>query len=151
MFDEVHGNGRSQIVHAMDQNSYILGRIGEQNVAVAGLPAGIYGTTPVATVAAHMLASFGAIRFGVLVGVGGGIPSAKHDIHLGDVVVSTPGSSPGAVVQYDFGKVLRGGSLVHTGLLNKPSLAVLNAMNWLRAEHFLNGNNIPVQLTTSET
>jgi nucleoside phosphorylase len=147
MLNEVHGNGRPQVIHAMDQNSYILGRIGEHNVVVAGLPAGIYGTTPAATVAAHMLASFGAIRFGMLVGVGGGIPSTEHDIRLGDVVVSTPGPAAGAVIQYDLGKLLQGRSLVRTGSLNKPPPVILNAMNRLRAEHLLGGNNILVQLS----
>jgi hypothetical protein len=35
-----------------------------------------------------MMHSFPNIRIGLLVGVGGGAPSPKHDIRLGDIVVS---------------------------------------------------------------
>ena len=35
-----------------------------------------------------MLSSFESIRFGLMVGIGGGIPSEKHDIRLGNVAVS---------------------------------------------------------------
>jgi hypothetical protein len=73
-------------------------------------------------------------------------PITEHDIRLGDVVVSTPGPAAGAVIQYDLGKVLQGRSVVRTGSLNKPPPVVLNAINRLRAEHLLGGNNILVQL-----
>ena len=55
---------------ASDSNTYTFGRIGQHNVAIACL--GVYGTNPAATVAANLLASFPSIRFGLLVGVGGG-------------------------------------------------------------------------------
>ena len=38
----------------------------------------------------QMLSSFPSIRFGLLVGIGGGVPSEETDIRLGDVVVSKP-------------------------------------------------------------
>jgi hypothetical protein len=37
-----------------------------------------------------MLNSFESIRFGLIVGIGGGVPSRENDIRLGDVVVSKP-------------------------------------------------------------
>ena len=37
-----------------------------------------------------MLLSFPNIRFGLLVGIGGGVPSEENDIRLGDIVVSKP-------------------------------------------------------------
>lgn len=39
-----------------------------------------------------------------MVGIGGGVPSDKHDIRLGDVVISMPDGPYGGVVQYDLGK-----------------------------------------------
>ena len=41
------------------------------------------------------------IKFGLMVGVGGGVLSKKDDIRLGDVVVSQPAGSHGGVVQWD--------------------------------------------------
>ncbi|KAH8588893.1 nucleoside phosphorylase domain-containing protein [Bisporella sp. PMI_857] len=71
-----------------DNNNYTLGKIGNHNVVIAVLPDGEYGTSSATIVASNMLHSFPSIRIGLMVGVGGGAPSANHDIRLGDVVVS---------------------------------------------------------------
>jgi hypothetical protein len=53
----------------------------------------------------HMLSSFPSIRFGLMVGIGGGAPKLPdRDIRLGDVVVSMPTGTYGGVIQYDYGK-----------------------------------------------
>jgi nucleoside phosphorylase len=65
-------------------NRYALGRIGDHNIVTACLPAGQSRTNSAAAVAV----SFASIRFGLMVGIGSVIPSAKADIRLGDVVVS---------------------------------------------------------------
>ena len=92
MFDELHPclpqDGR-------DSNIYTLGRIVRHNVVLACLPSGTTGTNPAGTAAANMLRSFPKIRFGLMVGVGGGAPGYPSDdpykdLHLGDVVVSNP-------------------------------------------------------------
>ena len=80
-----------------DDNAYTLGKIGEHNVVIAGIPHGTYGTTSAATVVANLLRSFPNIRFGLLVGVGGGVPGAD-DLRLGDVVVSTPEGANGTCI-----------------------------------------------------
>lgn len=85
-------------VHAKDSNTYTLGRMGEHHIVVASLPAGSYGITSAATAVSHMVTSFPNIRFGLLVGIGGGIPSEEHDIRLGDVVVSEPHSTFGTLI-----------------------------------------------------
>lgn len=87
MLDEEHPTLRHV---AGDNNTYVLGRVCGHNVVLAGLPAGQMGTTPAAVVATRMLSTFPNIRFGLLVGIGGGIPSERHDIRLGDIVVSEP-------------------------------------------------------------
>ena len=104
MLDETHpklekGNG--------DDNDYTLGRIGVHNVVIACLPAGLMGNGPAAIVANNMRRSF-PIKFGLMVGVGGGVWSKKDDIRLGDVVVSHPTGTHGGVVQWDFGKTGKG-------------------------------------------
>ncbi|KAH7150856.1 nucleoside phosphorylase domain-containing protein [Fusarium sp. MPI-SDFR-AT-0072] len=57
---------------------------------MAALPKSEYGTTSAATVARDILRSFLNIRFRLIVGIGGGVLSAKHDIRLSDVVYSRP-------------------------------------------------------------
>src|SRR5437868_15456071 len=69
---------------------YTLGRIGEHNVVIAGLPGGQTGTVSAAVVAEKMIAAFTSIRIGLMVGIGGGVPAEEADIRLGDVVISKP-------------------------------------------------------------
>jgi nucleoside phosphorylase len=119
-----------------DSNCYTLGRVGNHNVVIACLPVGQLGNNSAATVAAQMKYSFASIRFGLLVGIGGGAP-IKNDIRLGDVVVSKPGSNGGGVMQYDFGKTVQGGQFVHTGTLNAPPAILLTALATLQSNHML--------------
>jgi nucleoside phosphorylase len=80
-----------------DTNTYTLGRIGQHNVVIAGLPAGTLGANAAAACASNLLRSFPKIRFGLMVGVGGGATSDDSDenLHLGDVVVSVPRGDQG--------------------------------------------------------
>ncbi|KAK7727584.1 hypothetical protein SLS63_007026 [Diaporthe eres] len=125
-----------------DHNSYVLGQIQGHNVVIACLPAGIYGTTPAATVAKDLLRTFKSIRFGVLVGIGGGAPSTR-DIRLGDIVVSQPNGTSGGVIQYDRGKTVQEGQFQRTGSLNAPPQVLLSALGRLQADHLLADSRIP--------
>ncbi|ETR99603.1 ankyrin [Trichoderma reesei RUT C-30] len=115
---------------------YTLGRIGHHKVVMACLPAGLIGTNAAATVATKMVFNFPSIRFGLMVGIGGGVPSEASDIRLGDVVVSQPQNGNGGVVQYDFGKA-RPGEFETTGFLNAPPIALLDALSVLKTRHLL--------------
>lgn len=123
--------------HPADPNVYSLGQIGSHKVVVACLPAGQTGTSQAAVVASWMRLSFPSLRFGVLVGVGGGVPRLDQDvdIRLGDVVISQPTGQHGGVVQYDFGKTGPDGRIARTGSLNTPPTILLNALAKLRANH----------------
>jgi len=152
---------------AADTNAYLLGRIGAHNVVIACLPAQSTGKVSSATVAMHMVRSFKAVRFGLMVGVGGGAPyydrvpsngesdedSDEHDediqdIRLGDVVISQHSKSAEAVVQYDFGRSIQGKEFVQAGgKLNKPPNIVLNAISMLQGQHERKGNRIPQLLS----
>jgi nucleoside phosphorylase len=107
-------------VQPNDNNAYTLGKIGNHNVVIACLPSGQYGIASASTVAVQLLSTFYQVKFGLLVGIGGGIPSAEVDIRLGDVVVGLPSSSSshGGVIQYDLGKAIQGGEFERTGMLN---------------------------------
>ncbi|KAL4919141.1 hypothetical protein BDW62DRAFT_179564 [Aspergillus aurantiobrunneus] len=152
MLDEIHEPPPALLRSASDQNSYTLGRIGPHRIVIASLPSGVYGGTPAATAAAHMLDSFPSLRVGLLVGIGGGIPSRSHDIRLGDVVVSRPEGTLGGVVQFDRGKTIStsaantgtGSQFVRTGALNKPPLVLLNAVAELETEHEMEGSKVPL-------
>jgi nucleoside phosphorylase len=131
MLDEEHED-LEQVEH--DDNQYSFGRIREHNVVIVCLPAGMIGNNPAASVAAQMKSTFKSVRFGLMVGIGGGVPSAEADIRLGDVVVSQPHGSNGGVIQYDFGKAIPGG-FEHTGFLNSPPRYLLGALNKVKAKH----------------
>jgi nucleoside phosphorylase len=131
MLDEEH-EGFDHV--ANDTNIYTLGRIGEHNVVIACLPEGQTGTNSAAAVAVQMKSAFTSIRFGLMVGIGGGVPSMESDIRLGDVVISRPHKVHGGVVQYSFGKATPSG-FERTGFLNAPPTILLNAVAKLRANH----------------
>ncbi|ERF73242.1 hypothetical protein EPUS_08793 [Endocarpon pusillum Z07020] len=94
-----------------DQNAYTLGKISGHNVVVAVMPE--IGNNAAATVVTQLLNDFPSIRFGILVGIRGGVPGdeGEDDIRLGDMVVSQPTATFGGVVQYDLGKRLVDGVL----------------------------------------
>ncbi|CAI0654807.1 unnamed protein product, partial [Colletotrichum noveboracense] len=138
--DEEHRGPRHVSQH--DNNSYVLGCIGSHNVVIAALPEGEYGTTSAATVAKDMLHSFPNVRIGLMVGIGGGAPSQKHDIRLGDIVVSKPGDGDGGVFQYDFGKTIQNCSFQATGFLNQPLVLLRTALATLRATYEMKGHQL---------
>lgn len=125
-----------------DNNDYTLGKVGSHKVVIAVLPHGEYGISSATGVAKDMLHSFPNIKVGLMVGIGGGAPSRKHDIRLGDVVVSAPRNGSGGVFQYDFGKAIQSGSFYTTGFLNQPPPLLRAAVNGLEAHYEINGHQL---------
>ncbi|KAJ5546496.1 hypothetical protein N7494_004081 [Penicillium frequentans] len=99
-----------------DQNNYILGNIEEHNIVIVCLPGGTYGVVPAAIVAMQLLSTFSSIRFGLLVGIGGGVPSSNIDIRLGDIV--------------------------RTGMLNRPPKVLLTALATIQAHHLIEDSRV---------
>lgn len=144
MLDQPHPSLPTQ----RDQNSYTLGGMGGHNIVIAVLPE--IGTNSAATVAIQLLNDFPSIRFGLLVGIGGGVPDEEedgNDIRLGDVVVSKPTASFGGVVQYDLGKYSTGGGFERTGVLAKPPLLIRASVETLAADHRIKGSRVPQYLS----
>lgn len=141
MLDERY-DGPSDTAH------YTLGCIGHHNVVIGCLPAGQMGTTSAAVVATEMQAKFPALRFGLIVGIGAGVPSSDVDIRLGDVVISQPSGRNGGVVQYDYGKTLTGGAQQPTGFLNAPPSILLIAVARLRSSREAGISNILKHLSS---
>ena len=141
VLDERHDEpaGFEQPIH--DTNAYTWGRIANHNVVIASLPAGEYGTTVASTTANSLRFALPHIRFGLMVGIGAGVPQFK-DVRLGDIVVSQPQESSGGVVQYDLVKARREGHLL-TGHLDMPPEVLRNALTKLQAEHELEDSIVP--------
>jgi nucleoside phosphorylase len=133
----------------LDDNNYVLGHVLGHNVVIACLPAGVYGTNSAARVARDMLRTFTGLRFGLMVGIGGGIPNLQKglDIRLGDVVISQPDKTYGGVVQYDLGKSLGDDQFERKGFLKPPPTLLLAALATLKAEHDLDDSQVPGLLT----
>ncbi|KAL6887033.1 nucleoside phosphorylase domain-containing protein [Trichoderma evansii] len=143
--DEEHEG--PEYVSCNDNNDYTLGKIGKHNVVIAVLPDGEYGTSCAASVARDMMHSFPNIRIGLMVGIGGGAPSRKHDIRLGDIVVSAPRGGKSGVLQYDFGKTIQNQSFQRTGVLNQPPAVLRAAVNGLKAQYESKGHRYEEDIT----
>jgi nucleoside phosphorylase len=129
MLDEEH----KRLPQALsDHNVYNLGSIAGHNVVIAGLHQP--GNNPAATVVTQMRMTFPNLRFGLLVGIGGGVPVKTDNgmIRLGDVVVSKPAGENSGAVQYDHGKA-KAGQFERTGVLAPPPAVLLNAARDLAA------------------
>jgi nucleoside phosphorylase len=116
-----------------DHNVYTLGSIGGHNIVIAGLH--LPGNSPAATVVTQMRTTFPQLRFGLLVGIGGGVP-VKTDIgmvRLGDVVVSKPTGVNSGAIQYEHGKA-EVGQFRRTGTLPPPPAVLLSAAQDLAAK-----------------
>ena len=117
-----------------DHNSYTLGSINGHNVVIAGLPEA--GNNSAAVVITQMRMTFKNLRYGLLVGIGGGVLVETDEglIRLGHVVVSKPTGIHSGAVQYDHGKA-KEGQFERTGSLMKPPTTLLNAAQTLAVKH----------------
>jgi nucleoside phosphorylase len=129
--DEVHRD-LPQPLH--DSNTYTLGSIEQHNIVIACLPE--YGPVKANSVITHLIRTFPSIRLALMVGIGGGVPSATADVRLGDIVVGT------RVVSYDLSKVIRDGKIERTGAVMHVHNRIGTAVSTLRSKHDLNGSKV---------
>ncbi|EXL39845.1 hypothetical protein FOCG_17555 [Fusarium oxysporum f. sp. radicis-lycopersici 26381] len=137
--DEEHEG--PEYVSPNDTNHYTLGKVGKHNVVIAVLPDNEYGKSSAASVARDMLHSFPNVRIGLMVGIAGGAPG-KHDIRLGDIVVSSASNGKGGVFGYDFGKAIQGRDFQETGLLNQPPTLLRTTVSGLKARYERKGHQL---------
>ncbi|RYO78683.1 hypothetical protein DL764_010100 [Monosporascus ibericus] len=116
LLDETHDGPQHVTIH--DNNSYVLGTVGKHNVAIAVLPDGEYGLSSAAITARDMVHSFPNIRISLMVGIGGGALSTKHDVRLGDVVEQ---------------------KFQTTRILSQPPTVLRTAVGSLKAAHEIDG------------
>ncbi|PTB50659.1 hypothetical protein M431DRAFT_523369 [Trichoderma harzianum CBS 226.95] len=127
---------------AATTDDFTLGRIGKHNVVIAILPTGEYGTASAATVAADMSHNFPNIRIRLMVGIGGGAPSERNDIRLGDIVVSAPSNGKSGVFQYDYGRTIQGQPFQQTRFLDQSPMILRTAMTGLMAQYECEGHQL---------
>ncbi len=145
-FDERHD--KLEEIPVEDNNIYTFGKIGPHNVVVASLPDGEYGTEVAGAVARDLLRSFPSIKIGLMVGTGGGVPSAKHDIRFGDVVVSATSNGEPGVFQYDFGKTIQEKKFQHTRFLDQTPRLLRAAVANMRSEYAIAGHQLQKNIDT---
>lgn len=116
---------------------------------IVPLPEGQIENSPAATVATQLRSAFRGIRFGLMVDIGGGVPTAETDIRLGDVVVSQPQWSLGGVVQYDFGRSTLNG-FERIGSLNSPPQILISAVSNIQAKAMLSESTLLDHIKTVE-
>ena len=116
-----------------DDNVYTLGTIAGHNVVISGSFQS--GFSAVATGINHMRRTFPNLKFGLSVGIGGGVPVKTDNglIRLGDIVVSIPTGGHSGVVQFTRGKVKAVRFERIVALVPPPTL-FLNAANDLAAK-----------------
>ncbi|RDA83108.1 hypothetical protein CP532_4429 [Ophiocordyceps camponoti-leonardi (nom. inval.)] len=140
MLDQIHAELPNP---PNDFNIYTLGSMGAHNIVIACLPKGKIGNNAASTVATRLVNTYPSVKFGLLVGIGGGIPPK---VRLGDVVVSAPVYEYPGVVQWDFGAAEEGGAFRRIGALNNPPSALLTALAKLETKHDMQGSRIPEYL-----
>jgi nucleoside phosphorylase len=135
MIDEQHDDLPRRV---NDTNSYILGTMQRHNIVIACLPTEQYGTNNAASVLSNMKSTFPKIRIGLMVGIGGGVPTMA-DIRLGDVVVGI------RVMQSDLGKTVNG-RLQRTAIPKVPDSSIRTVISNLRSAHELSSSRVPLIL-----
>src|SRR6266567_6977696 len=123
-----------------DNNNYTLGKFGKHNIIITILPNREYSISSAASVTKDILRSFPNIRISLMVGIGGSTPGLKHNIHLGDIVVSTPHNRKSSVFQYNFSKIIQDQSFQPTGFLNQPPAVLQAAVNRLKTQYESKGH-----------
>ncbi|KAK2590357.1 hypothetical protein QQS21_011967 [Conoideocrella luteorostrata] len=136
MLDREHG----RLLPPGDPNMYVLGELSGHCVVLACLP-GNQGKGAAAVVATNIARTFPSIKWRLLVGIGGGVPSDRHDIHLGDVVISMPEGEHGGVVQYDLGKDTEEG-FQRKGFLCPPPTILRSAVGMMKSDHLKADNKV---------
>jgi nucleoside phosphorylase len=137
MLDKIH----TPLQQSKDPNAYDVGELRGHYIVIAYLPNGVYGTVSAAAVVSRMRLTFPRLQYGLMVGIGGGVPSKRNDIRLGDVVVSKPCGEHGGVIQYDYGKAVQGGRFERTGHKNGPPQALLTHMSRCQANWMVSGED----------
>lgn len=93
-----------------------------------------------------MARTFPSIKWRFLVGISSKVPSNKHNIRLGNIVVSIPKGQYGGVVQYDLGKETDN-SFILKGILSPPPPLLRGAIVKIQSNHLISENRAEASLS----
>ncbi|PCG89170.1 Hypothetical protein PENO1_106210 [Penicillium occitanis (nom. inval.)] len=133
---------------ADDDNNYTLGKIGDKYVVITLMPMRDNGMTDIASTARDLILKFPNIRISLLVGTGGGAPSPRHDIRLGDVVVSSSHDGKSTFLQYDFGKSTRIQKFCDEEFLDSPPDLLSSAISHIKADYLSRGRQLKEEINS---
>ena len=121
--------------HHRDTNTYSLGRIAVHKIVLACLTSAC--NNQAGSAALHIYNTFENLRFILIVGIRGEIPSPNtgRDVRLRDIVVSMPSENYGGVIQYNSGKFLQDKALLRTGALQAPPKHLQSVVRYLISRH----------------
>ncbi|EPS44824.1 hypothetical protein H072_1178 [Dactylellina haptotyla CBS 200.50] len=137
LLDEVH---QDQAKRPGCSNSFIIGSIGNHNVAITCLPKHTFHDDIIEATVECMTSAFPSVYCILLVGVGSGIPSK---VRLGDVVIGSPTFDHQAAIQWELRNTKEGNSFHHIRSPADPSHRLLAALSKFEALRALNGSKIP--------
>lgn len=131
MLDSIH---EYRPILQSDSSTYVLGAIGGHNIVIAYAPPFGLGEGSVAIAAKQLLASFNRLRFVLLIGIAGGVPTEDNDIRLGDVVVSSPSVNSGGMDFYRANDIAERTYVQYVGTLKKPPVVLTAAVCRLQSQ-----------------
>lgn len=123
-----------------DVNHYIFGEIAGHNIVLNCVSRSGQGHISVA--ATDLRRSFSNIEFGLLIGIGGGVPSKTCDIRLGDVVVNAQEGLSGGIIHHDQGKHFPDG-FEQVDFPTPPPRRLQGAVSEMRAASLTGRSRIP--------
>ncbi|KAM0449834.1 hypothetical protein ACHAO4_007134 [Trichoderma viride] len=130
--DEEHSLPKS--IPQYDGVVFSLGTIAGNKIVIAVSLYRENSTLTARFVLSDVLLYFPGIKVSLLVGLGGGMPSPRHDIRLGDVVVGTTQTGQNTVFEYDLDYTIQEGKfqdiyfMHHLPELLQKAVASLNPM-----------------------
>jgi nucleoside phosphorylase len=133
-------------VSANDKNQYTLGKMSGHNIVIALISDGEYEYGSATAAAKGMIGSFPDVRVCLLVGIGGGAPTAEHDVRLGDIVVGIQHGKTGGVCHYDYGKTIQNRSFQRTWFFEHPPTVVRSAVSGLESKYNRYGHQIEANI-----
>ncbi|KAI4854469.1 purine and uridine phosphorylase [Aureobasidium sp. EXF-8845] len=82
-----------------------------------------------------MRRTFPNLKFGIMVGIAGGVWTEEVDVRLGDIVVGVPDDGGPGIIQYDHGKAIQESEFILKGILNKAPDLLRTAAGLLKRKH----------------
>ena len=131
MLDSIH---EYRPILQSDSSTYVLGTIGGHNIVIAYAPPLGLGEGSVTIAAKQLLASFKHLRFVLLIGIAGGVPTGDNDIRLGDIVVSSPTVNSGGMDFYKANDIAGRTCVRYIGSLKKPPVVLTTAVCRLQSQ-----------------